>query len=1510
MRQFLIALAVIVAFTSITSSQRIVRDSDPKAFRIATRAGLIDTFKKVERLKRQLAGIKDPALRRDYIEKILDAAQQELNDDANAGSVIAVKYEDLEDGTGKSIPTRWHGAYKALEEDILSTGDEGLQIYEEIYGVRAKALLENALADNDDEQIDDVSRRFGLSAAGRDAAIHLASIWFEEGQFSRCARALERTLRHRSLVGVERQTTLSARLAHCYHALGERANMQNLIVQSTELKTQTLDIGGETKTLDEVLKAYLETVHDATLDTIEGHGVETVGGNYTNTGLHPSPVTYAKSAWSLTLPRQMAIRGPNIKKYPALLAPSQQPLFDGNFVYVNNGDSLLAYDLLAAASTRTPSWTCKPFPNEEHNWYIPEPDTALVQTVSTYQGMVYAALENPLSDHFHSRRSENMFGLYSHYPSPRRALCAVDSATGRVLWKRGGMYAGTIEDQTNYLHSIVYNGVLYAVATRVRGQAEIFLYALKPTTGEKIWTMRLCYGQQETTMFGRPAREPITSQPAFAGGKMFLNTNIGGVVSVNLQTRSLSWIARYEYIPRPTSMQTFTEYRNTAWYNNPTIYTEYEGKSYVVVAPADSNYLLALDAKDGTILWKISRTDARIRGALSLVGVRKGLVYVAASEPYQRTNPGRLVSLKLDSGNVVRSLGVTAGAGGAPVVLAGRPCMTNNAVLWPSRVPNGKNASGIVEIGLDSMGVLKSTPIPASWGLAGFSVSCQHGIVFNVIGRNFTDGNCKLDVRYDAAGLLDRARKALKEHPEDPEAALRYGQLAIRLGDKSEGIQYLKKAYELSTQGSVDRQVQFKASFTLVSKYLESADQAILKRRYDEAAAWVQNAREYALTRMQRTECFLRDERILIMRNDKRLLHELYESYISADPDFGIGADPEIPVRIYCQIQLSRRLATAGDFKRAVELFQTVQEAPSRLAWGGIPLRAYALGNLRQLINENGRELYAPQDRKAAELLLEGKPAAYESILLRYPLSVASDEAALRIAEANRKKFVPEIGMNVLRDAIEENPESPRMAELQAELAICLHAYGETLRSRLLASRILRENPKGELSINGESRTFARVLTPLTKTTGGDDVASVVPRLPSSMRQLWAHQWDVRAGDEDDEPLAEFRSVLIPVQPGTADAKYGFVYGSGGNGENELIAKDLKTGDVAWSYEGVDSVRSSWPMEHSTLFALNTGFMRLDNTGTLMWRATTLGTPRSIDLAQGMIVFTNNWFDRQARRQMVRVTAIDAETGSKVWESSVSGRDSVWIKQLSTGIVLCATDLQQTFYLLDYESGEVQHALKHTKAGRLYAKPIFGEDTFKFIDQRGDIYEHSALDLAQKSKWPTGESHPTMFSEQSGKYFVVGYQGATCFDPAAGKAVWSHRHERNEATSASHLTAKTLFIATRLNGTQQIMYGLHLDDGKVSFRKEHPRDEKTDQILLVRNAGFDEGIVLISVIKELKRGMKIKGFRCVVYQDDGEVRTDWKIRAPATATPFVQLAIIDKHILFSCSTTMYCLGMK
>ena len=53
------------------------------------------------------------------------------------------------------------------------------------------------------------------------------------------------------------------------------------------------------------------------------------------------------------------------------------------------------------------------------------------------ESQIHAALENPLTTTFHDRNPDPMFGLYSHYPQVRRALCAIDSGTGALTVANG-----------------------------------------------------------------------------------------------------------------------------------------------------------------------------------------------------------------------------------------------------------------------------------------------------------------------------------------------------------------------------------------------------------------------------------------------------------------------------------------------------------------------------------------------------------------------------------------------------------------------------------------------------------------------------------------------------------------------------------------------------------------------------------------------------------------------------------------------------------------------------------------------------------------------------------------------------------------------------------------------------------------------------------------------------------------------------------------------------------------
>lgn len=1466
-------------------------DTDPNAFKITTQANLEEAMKRIARLKSQLATTKDDSEREFLLNAILELCQGQLNEERNDSGVIVV--EKSTDRKTPDLPIRWQGAFPAIEDEIRSLGEDGLKKYEATYGPRAEILLKQAVETRQRERIQDLNRRFGLTKAGIRAGVLLATMFWEEGEINRSARSLERVLDLTELLTIEDRAAYSAWLGSCYHQLGERANLQRLLETTIVIREREIDAGGTMVKLGEHLSMLLLTTRDATLDTIDGLGVEWPGGNYSNTGLHEAPSNYSNAAWSARLPELSA--KPNwmrFMNYRSPVVPPYLPIFDGDMFYVNVGDKLLGYSLIGNTSN-SPEWTCKPFDTFESNWRTSEPDPGMILPVSVYRGTVFAAIENPLSTTYHDPNPDPNFRLYSHYPKVRRALCAVDGASGRLLWKLGGLYEGDKDQQTNFLSAIVHEGTLYAIASRVPSQAEIFLYALNPDTGEIKWNLRLCYGQQETTMFGRPAREPHPSLPSIAAGRLYLCTNIGGVVCVELATRSINWISRYDYIPRPITKYIETYYRDVTWYNSPTIYTEHDGQAYILAAPTDSAEMFALDARTGKILWDLHQEN-QLSGGRALVGARDGVCYVAGDGGNVGGGGSRLHAIDISKGRVTSSVKVTPHGRGNILALVGRPSIAANRLLWPGQ-QYGNSYCTISEIDLDSLRVVNSESVDSSYAGQGYNVFAQHGVVFTVSGRDYSQGNSQLAARFNSASLLAAARKDYTEHPNNAEAAVRYGLLTMRMGDKAEAVKALQKGYELASQPRADMAVRDQAGRALVEHFLELADKALGARKYIEALGFVQNAREYAVGRTLLTECFVREERALLAEGRANDIEAFYRGVIRDDPDFGMGENPEIPVASYCRIRLAERLESAGKRTEAVELWQEVQESPDRYAWQNVPLRTLALERMRELIRQGGREVYAAQDAKAKELLDKGTSESMQQCLRRYPLSLASDAAALELAWEKRKAWAPKEAGDLLRRAIDENPSRPRLAEINALLALCYKDAGERLRARLLATRVLREHPKGSLKVAGESLFFESILKPLTEGEAGESSEQVLPQLPTNLRKIWERKWDLTGFTRLPEQIVSQPDPRIYL-------------GETNRLGNHIVAVDAKDGGVKWEREVPISITQAMRTPRGVLFVQGNGFSLYDDEGNVQWESPSGGTPQPVSLDGALLVYGTRFFNTRTRKNMVHINARDADSGSELWETELEGNSVHWIGQTPFGVVVVTLGNEVTMYRLEPEFGEVQATRVLETQGRITVSPALIDDRVLVADRDGKMHVLGLDKLDTVRTFETKVRYPTMLEPIDNQVLIVGLSNVAMFDADKGTQVWASDYGDNAAVTAQVKLKDSIVIATRTPGTPGKIIGFKLADGKRTFTYDIPRANDSDRVDLQRAAPFDGGLVVAFTDNRITDGrMSLWGFRLVVINADGTERFKWEHKVDASAL-FTQLALIDNHIAFTCDSTTFCFG--
>jgi outer membrane protein assembly factor BamB len=199
-----------------------------------------------------------------------------------------------------------------------------------------------------------------------------------------------------------------------------------------------------------------------------------------------------------------------------------------------------------------------------------------------------------------------------------RALRAED---GRLLWTTQAQddYRGLVFGSA----AVVEGRYVYAIAGEVSDQLDhLWLIALETTTGKQLWRCdigtesRINNLNRPTILQQAGAYRPWlnVSAPAVEGDLVIASPDIGAVIAVGRLDGKLRWTRGYQTladptiplqrqrdfaIAHPTSATPMIPGLSLRWASTPAI-----GKDAVIVAPQDSDQVLALNLSDGTPLWQ------------------------------------------------------------------------------------------------------------------------------------------------------------------------------------------------------------------------------------------------------------------------------------------------------------------------------------------------------------------------------------------------------------------------------------------------------------------------------------------------------------------------------------------------------------------------------------------------------------------------------------------------------------------------------------------------------------------------------------------------------------------------------------------------------------------------------------------------------------------------------------------------------------------------------------------
>lgn len=1450
----LLGLCLVSRAQIFPSSEVEYPDTDPHAFKIITPAALEDSFRRIERELKALEESKTDADRDYWRRSILGHCQEELGKSFNAAGVVVVERTD-KDAKPSNLPIRWQGAYSAVERIIRSLGDRGLELYEQEYGARAQNRLETALATRDRRELVEVNQGYGLTKAGVESAVRLAMLEFEEGNPDDAARGLERALHVPSLLTDARRAYLSSWLARCYQMLGERAHLARLIRDSQSISDQRVQVGDSSTTLGEVLKVEFQNCRDAGQDTLADLQIDWAGGNYSNHAVFQNVGDFSKSAGACTLPRLDASQVHNrFMNYSSPTVPAQIPVFDGSTLFVNIGDKLVAYDVMNAGGQ--PLWKVKPFPTESHNWRTSEPDPNLILTASTWRGTVFAALENPLTTRIHKNTPDRMHNLYSHYPKVRRALCAVDSSTGKLLWKYGGEYHGSPDETTNFLHSVVYNGVLYAIGTRVVGQAEIFLYALEPETGKKLWSLRLCYGQQETTMFGRPAREPHPSIPAIANGELYLCTNIGGVVSVNLARRSLTWISRYPYVSRPRSKYIRQYYRPVTWATSPTMYAEKDGRAFIIVAPTDSRKLIGMDAFSGEVKWTVARENSPMFGGKFLIGIWDGKAWVGSDGGVRGIASSRLSAYNLSDGRPLLTKRVSHPKTGQTMGLKGRPTMTQGKVLWPGY--SSYRDCALCEVDLNSFTTGRYADVRRSWAESGYSVYAQHGLVFAVYGANYTDGSNILDFRFDAEQLLKNAEAAVAANPDNARALTRLGTLQIRQGQDTKGLETLRKAFKVAQTPPADVQSRDFAARTLFATYLRLSGRALQSGDIMLALGFVENARDYAVNKNHLAQCWIQKEAILLKSKSEKDIREFYQDTIDTAPDFAPADD--LPADLYASVRLAQRLKSA-DADRAVGLWQFVIENARNRALRKVPLRTLAVTSQRIWLKQEGMGHYDDQQSRASELFKRGV-AGWKKILAIYPFADQATDSAIALAQQLRNDGDPREASKVLDQLLTDAPETPRKHELAALQALCDYDAGEMLRARFAAKRLIRDHPNATIVLDGHKLTFKQALAKLLEVEF-DANKIVLPKVPETLKAAWTRTLDPTKGT-DYARIPEQSTMLQRGQVHVGMNQDGMAWHS-------ITPTD---GSTQWRQPLQTFLTRVYVAGETMIGVAHSQAVGVNMEGRQQFEISPEFNIDASDAAMGMLVLAGRTV--VDGRQSTRITAYDASTGSALWTQTLPHGvvhavrltpDGVAVMTRTPSYYLTLLGLERGTTIadvtLDFEFAEVPRSL-----------PLYHKDRIWLVSNEGRVAGFNALSLKREADFDTEIISPRNVVAHDDSLIVEGIRTIVAYD-LSGKNKWKFELPPTFYIHSTTYSPERAFVIARSTTREFRVFGVDTETGAIKFEQTLERHESSDSMKHCQSVAFANATAFVLQERGRRDGRtRVLFFRVIVIDQDGNVRLD------------------------------------
>ena len=902
---------------------------------------------------------------------------------------------------------------------------EGRQSYRNKVDPQAKRWFENWQRTRDESELQRIVRLAFLSSYGDDALIALGDSAWERGDYSAARMWWEMLIPLPD--GVDPadyptvlrypdtefdKPTILARIVLC--SIFERDPI------CTEFKYRKFIedypdaegwLAGRRGKLADCLTQELDKSrkwHPAAMDSV----AETFGLSPARFRQIPDSLDIGSFRWDRPLP-------PNVVPHPVEGFPFQNeplgyhPVIHDKMVLVNDSDSVRAWNVL----TGEPAW-----PSDRSDPAVIYP-TVAEESVPVNLRMCVGVPEHTMTiadGRLFARMGSSVTAVSNQTQSELESdlICLDLNQEGKLLWKisarkllndGGWRFEGT---------PVIVSGKAYVTVCRRRPQLELMVVCLDGTDGRLLWQQpiggfRVSVGDS----YNRVSHLLLTA----GGGRLYLSTDLGLIVSLNSADGRFEWALTYE-IRNNESPATLSDPQQKGI--RPPMFFN----GLLIVAPNDSDFAYCIETDSGRMKWRYPylnpatkdlpdlerrEQDSRQRRENQwrhLLGVAPGGFsgrIIASGQS--------LVAIDLESGRKVWQ---------TPRMAFGRGVLAGDEVLLPGR--------STIEICSQQTGqLLRSIPLktPDSAQLGG-NLTIASGILL-VAQPN------RLAAYSEFSQLKQRIERELTLHPNDSNLLIQLGEL-----EWAEGMpEAARGAFERVVEQG-DDSPHFAVARRKLAKILDEGGKAQFENDNSHAAIgqWQQSL-SYTDDPSKQVELLFR-----LAQAEEHLQH--------------------------WDVALDRLQSIIAD------------ERLTSISFGPLSAGAEATDRISQIIMENGRDPYARIEAAAARELDQFDsmvtPQELKRFIEKYPHSLAVNEARQLLADVYRRMDFRSEAYATYEEIRQSAPDDA--SRVRSTLAL-IELLGDKQSSRSLErlwSDLAKHDPSMKIMLGGISQTLGKALSDRT----------------------------------------------------------------------------------------------------------------------------------------------------------------------------------------------------------------------------------------------------------------------------------------------------------------------------------------------------------------------------------------------------------------------------------------------